>query len=484
MARTTRSNRLSSSDLNLPSGKFPALPYTYIGYVKDNADSQTMGRLLVWVPEFSTSESDETGWLVVNYCSPFAGATNAKSLGNNDTSFDETQSSYGFWMVPPDLGCQVAVFFAGGDPARGFWTGCVYQAQINVDVPDVPFVANHHNFGIPTKYRSLELPVADYNKRTSGRAGRDATRPVHSPRMKGVAAQGLIRDMVRGHSTSSAKREAPSKVFGISTPGPTNPRSPNGEGRLGGHSFVMDDKEGNEHITLKTRSGAQIRIDETNGLIYFINKNGTGWIQIDADGNGDMFFANDFSVRALNDINLRADRDVNIESGRNVNISALKDYASAPGGPVGSVGGGLGGRVIVNAQKDFEVKATEFITMETQGSYLKCVGHHVKSEGDISLDATGNLNFTSGGTAAIGAVTASIQASAVNIDGTVNTNAGMSAAPTAALTQDLLVKAPAGKTNVLASFTDEYNIDRNTQTISTTMERLPTFEPCPEHKVK
>ena len=56
--------------------------------------------------------------------------------------------------------------------------------------------------------------------------------------------QGLTADETRGLTTSSARREVPSSVFGISTPGPLDKGAVSGEfatSRLGGTSIVMDD---------------------------------------------------------------------------------------------------------------------------------------------------------------------------------------------------------------------------------------------------
>ncbi|HAI38899.1 MAG TPA: hypothetical protein DCM40_12650, partial [Maribacter sp.] len=84
-------------------------------------------------------------------------------------------------------------------------------------------------------------------------------RPVLTHIAETLFAQGLIKDKIRGVTSSSARRETPSQVFGISTPGPIDHKGqfapPNTDAvnrhgavggkfahsRLGGHSFVMDD---------------------------------------------------------------------------------------------------------------------------------------------------------------------------------------------------------------------------------------------------
>jgi hypothetical protein len=86
----------------------------------------------------------------------------------------------------------------------------------------------------------------------------------------------------------------------------------------------MDDKDGEERIRLRTRSGAQILLDETNGLVYIINRDGTAWMQMDAEGNIDAYSKKSYSIRSEGNINLRADNAVNIE-GKKINIRSEQD---------------------------------------------------------------------------------------------------------------------------------------------------------------
>ena len=193
-----------------------------------------------------------------------------------------------------------------------------------------------------------------------------STRPVHPFQTDTLLGQGLAKDNVRGTTSSSARRETPSQVFGISTPGPidfegqtTSKReSINRHGkiygdsgdefdfekvahsRLGGNTFVMDDgtpvlREGttnateieNELIRLRTRSGAQLLLHNTEGLAYIINNDGTAWIEFSKDGKIDIYAKDSISVHTENDFNLRAERDINLEAGRNVNIKATGQNA-------------------------------------------------------------------------------------------------------------------------------------------------------------
>ena len=94
-------------------------PGPYVGYVKNSGDINRMGRLFVFIPSLH-GEYDEIGkqqenqLIPVSYCSPFAGQTPLSDTTEGQKQFSNTQKSYGFWMVPPDIDTKVLVMFADG----------------------------------------------------------------------------------------------------------------------------------------------------------------------------------------------------------------------------------------------------------------------------------------------------------------------------------------------------------------------------------
>lgn len=319
-ARTVRSTR---SEEGRQLGRTSLLYGIYLGFVKDASDVQRNGRLRVWIPEFGSPPTEDQSWVTVNYCSPFAGATSVNTISKTDfQNFDTTQTSYGFWMVPPDIDNQVLVMFINGDSSKGVWIGSLYDQFMNNMIPGM--ASNENNWQYPGK----QIPVAEYNKNNTSVTQPDkATKPFEKTKFKGLGNQGLINDRRRGTTTSSARREAPSSVFGIITPGPVIDAnaSPTNIRRKGGSAFIMDDGTGTEYVQLTTKSGAQIRLDETNGFVYLINRDGTAWVQMDKKGNIDIFGATNISMRAQRDFNIRADRNINIEAGQNIFMKAAKD---------------------------------------------------------------------------------------------------------------------------------------------------------------
>ena len=142
-----------------------------------------------------------------------------------------------FGWCPPDVDTKVLVLFADGNPNDAYWIGCVYEdLHESHDTrhwcQNQKFVGNAEQL---TKYNDTEAlesaPVAEAqrkgeseNVRRINQKVRDdnafTVRPVHAPHTDTLIEQGLAKDDVRGTTTSSARRETPSQVFGISTPGP------------------------------------------------------------------------------------------------------------------------------------------------------------------------------------------------------------------------------------------------------------------------
>lgn len=432
-ARTTSTTK---ADNFQPMGRTTALFGVFVGFVKGVDDVQRNGRLQVWIAELGSAPDNPDGWYTVNYCSPFAGATNNETINKADmTSFDGTQTSYGMWMIPPDINNQVLVMFVNGDPSRGIWIGSLYNQYMNNMVPAMASSINSH------QYSGKPVPVAEYNKTDTKITQPDAAfKPFEETKFKGLGNQGLITDRNRGITTSSARREAPSTVFGILTPGP--PIDPNATRatirRKGGSSFIMDDLVGTEYIQLTTKSGAQIKLDETDGFVYLINRDGTAWVQMDKDGNIDIFGARDISVRAQRDFNIRADRNINIEAGQNIFMKAVMDTTeetttftydvnnvpeekTIPVWAYKGQGEGQGGNIVMQAQNNWQSTTQKgaFLTVVEDdmniniGNSLKVqtmnggqnfnskLGIMMTTDASVDVAATGNIRVGSKGSISV-----------------------------------------------------------------------------------
>lgn len=284
----------------------------YVGFVKNNVDVQKMGRLEVFIPELGTNSEDPAQWYIANYASPFAGATNHMDLVKGSKDEAGSQSSYGFWMIPPDLNNQVLVLFINGEPTKCVWFACLFQQNMNHMVPGTA-----SNFSFTDSDKVALEPVVEYNKADESINSDSPIRPRFSPLADAITNEGLNTDFERGPASSSARRESPSKVFGFNTP-----RS---------NAIYIDDDPDNEFIRMRTRSGTQILVHETNGYVYINSSSGNSWIEVSDDGI-DMYSAGSLSMRTEQDFNIRADRNINLDAGNSVNITAgttINEYAGS-----------------------------------------------------------------------------------------------------------------------------------------------------------
>lgn len=286
----------------------------YLGYIKNAEDITRNGRLQVWIPEFNSNPDSKDSWVTISYVSPYAGTTSIFDMGKDGKDSDQTQTAYGFWALPYDKDVPVIVGFINGDPQMGIYLGALHQEYVNHTIPGIGGSRVHDS--------SELLPGAEKNRNDAVKD--TALRPQNKDQIEALTTQGLITDSTRGVASSSARRETPSRVLGLLTPGQ--------------HQFVMDDgdSEGNSSmIRLRTKGGAQIMINDQHGMVYVISKDGKTWMELGNDGNIDIYASNHISLHAERDFNIRAGQDVNIEAGRLVNIKGIQGIVEeAPAGSV------------------------------------------------------------------------------------------------------------------------------------------------------
>lgn len=332
----------------------------YLGTVVNHLDTTFMGGLEVEILK-RTRGGNLKETVQCKYASPFFGQTPYSGLSRN-SGYANTQKSYGFWAVPPDVGTQVIVIMPEGDYANAYWIACVPDTNMNFMTPG--YAGTTFN----DRNRQAALPVGEYNKLAQDPGDQDPhklTRPASPTRVERLQQAGLELDWVRGTNTSSARREAPSMVFGISTPGPPDKAGPthrygpaDGQinapyNRLGGSSFVMDDGDmsmhrrtkategppdyamtesgdrsgkqdipANELIRIQTRTGHQILLHNSEDLVYISHGSGNSWIEMTANGKIDIYSKDSVSIRSENDLNFTADRDINFTAAKNINMIA------------------------------------------------------------------------------------------------------------------------------------------------------------------
>lgn len=470
-----------SSSGTLPEPK----PGPFLAKVISHQDPTYMGILEVELLRPVGNTGSEGQLHQVKMMTPFGGATSVDYIGDED-DYNNTQKSYGMWFVPPDVGTTVMVIFIDGDPKRGFWIGCVVDNAMNFMTP-----------GIAATEQVVEggprAPVAEYNKKVNSSVS-DPTmikKPKH-PLAQVLEDQGLLEDDIRGITTSSARRETPSMVFGISTPGPldTRPGAKTGKigkkewvidnafvSRLGGSTFVMDDgddkylrktpaSEGppeyaaveqgetdgdrtiphNELIRLRTRTGHQILLHNSEDLIYIGNARGTSWIELSSDGKIDIYAEDSISMHTKQDFNFYADRDINMEVGRNFNLKVADRHQTEVGGDC---------NLLVTGNNNIGI--TGNLSLVVTGN------NTVTTNGELNLKTEGGNKFTAGGaTDILSGGKHTETATEIHMNGPAAVSASIATAP-----------------EPLSTFA---NPDETETTIDSIMLRIPSHEPWPHHE--
>lgn len=318
LVKTKAENREFRSGLRIAPG-------TYVAVVMNNKDMRYAGRLEVWVSSFGGAPSDPMTWKTVSYANPFYGITPFSSnkqiledqgaldagqaVGGGQPNNPEKQKkeedikSYGMWVQPPEVGTRVLVTFTEGDDSRGFWFAAIPEIAHGM----VPAIAKGES-GKPEV--EFDPSVSEtFNEADLHKVKRDE----YKDEVKKFETQGLQDDEHRGFVTSSSFRESPSKVMGFNTPS--------------GHSLVMDDGDADgksKIVRIRTAAGNQITMNDDTGMIYVINTQGTGWLELSPSGHLDVYGEAGINLATKKDINLHADNDINIHAGNNLKMVAMK----------------------------------------------------------------------------------------------------------------------------------------------------------------
>jgi hypothetical protein len=393
-----KADRGASTLMNMP----------IIGVVKNNIDPTHSGRIQVYLAQFQApNPNDSANWVTVSYMSPFHG-----SSGNNNNpspsaatdgygKYVGNPQSYGFWASAPDIGSEVLCIFANGDPQQGYYIGCIPKAGVLSMTPSlgstsavVPNSAEAKAYGgadrLPTGEANSNNPTID----NSGSINTDP-KPVQSYQAAILQQQGLLRDNDRGTISSSASRESPSRVFGMSTPGgpiyeggytnatigeaAINPETPDAKlaqvGRTGGHTFTMDDGdlEGqNQLVRLRSSAGHTILMNDSAQSMFMIHANGQTWVEMGAEGTIDLYSTNSVNIRSEGDLNFHADRDINMHAAKDFTV-----YAD---------------NFNVEADTNMNIRTGADLTQYTVGK------HTLKVDGVMALASKGEASIASSGT--------------------------------------------------------------------------------------
>tara|TARA_B100002019_G_scaffold114341_1_gene98388 strand:+ start:4549 stop:6039 length:1491 start_codon:yes stop_codon:yes gene_type:complete len=273
-------------------------------------------------------------------------------------------NTYGFSSHPPAPGSQILVAFPANSDT-GIMIGVLPDVTRNASYPNNPagFIDSQSETIGPTLDTSV-FKQTDKNERPRASAETVRNSEEYSDKtMDGEAhaGQGLGLDSIRGLSSSSFRRESPTQVLGMNTPG--------------GHSLVMDDgtlpnsetcltpdkdrKGGKSNLVrLASAGGAQVLMHDSTGIIYIISQTGKTWIQMSADGKLDLYAEEDISMHTTTDFNLYCGGDFNLDADT-INMKARK-----------------GDMNVEMAMGEFNLHANKDIKLTSDlNGHIKCAGY-------------------------------------------------------------------------------------------------------------
>jgi len=364
-------------------------------------DPTHSGRLEVWISAFGdeNTKDEPSSWTTARYLSPYYGITQHKMIDAPDPDFEANAHSYGMWANVPDPGGKVLVVFSNGERDKCYYIGFIPEPQMNQMVPAIGAKEDvHYNNAAQSEKcaHAARNPVIEMDKREASMNDPEfgkIPKPIHSVVAGQMWKQGIIIDPYRGPISSSAQRESPSYVYGVSTPGrpiytngmfdhEAESKLASGEetdtsivGRRGGHTFVMDDGEtngDNNLIRIRTSTGHQITMTDDGKSIYIVHANGNSWWELGNEGTIDMYAANSINMRTGGEINMHADKNINMNATENINIYSKKNTT-------------------VEAEEALNLTGKKSLTAYSKSKL------GVKADGTLTVEAGGSASWKSAG---------------------------------------------------------------------------------------
>jgi len=299
--RDNYNQNVMNKGVKIPAG-------VYRGVVVNNQDPERKGRIKVQIHKFygmappgldpgtATNGNEWFGAMWCRQLTPYGGTTAPAAADGGGTG----QIAYGVFGSPPDNGNEVLVAFSG-DTHSGIVIGVL---------PDIDRQEGVAGAG---RTRSTDTGETTIGQEVPATANTTREPPPEHPQAEALRTQGLDRDRIRGQNFATPIRDPSSRVNGFSSPT--------------GHAITMDDgslEDGdNLGMRMRTAGGAQILMDDTNGLTYIVNREGNVWIELNRNGDLDIYAGGSLNVHTQGDYNLHVGGSFNMQAGRNINMKAL-----------------------------------------------------------------------------------------------------------------------------------------------------------------
>lgn len=314
------------------------------GIVVDTDDPLEMGRLRIFCPTLNDNPKKlhHLPWAV--YVPPYGGVISNSQYARGTGKYPESTTgavAYGFWGIP-EQGAKAIVACIDGDERRRIWLGCMHEHQEshtiftgrykwegggNVDGPlsstgdnmEPLYTNSGKAFKDDRKSREWKTRQAEYQVNALDPEGNDPNdfksgyTDQFYPQISESEVDPWVKPILGSHGYDWSGNKAvgehkASRVFGFSSPG--------------GHVVMMDDRAFNSRLKIKSATGHQIILDDTNERIYMSTNEGANWIEMDSSGNIDIFSERRVSVHAEKDINFSTDESFRVKAKKGIYMYA------------------------------------------------------------------------------------------------------------------------------------------------------------------
>lgn len=358
-----------------------------MGVVVDTSDPQQMGRVRVRVEAYGdTKFNDDSNlpWAIM--CSPFAGMMYQGEFSRGpEGKSTEGPTAYGMFNAPK-VGAVALVTCLDGDLMTRVVVGYMHVEQTVHSMPHGRYILDQQS----------DQPAGPLN------SGEKQIQPLYDSWSKAFNSRTSYEWKTRGADksvgglTQAFKANNPDGSFASSLPDDSDvsitesdgkkytrttgyPKSRLDSSKLdpqiycwvtpGFHAISMDDSADNGRMRLRTSTGHQIILDDTNERIYISTSEGENWVEMDSDGSIDIFSSTKVSIHAAGDINLRSEQSIRLDADAGVHIRS-------------------GANVNVTAEANINTHATSSIVQQSGGATTHSANsYHVSGGSDIVMTA-------------------------------------------------------------------------------------------------
>ncbi len=297
-----------------------AADHLAIGYVVNNEDPLQMGRVQVRCFAFNDEPDDDDSLPWAFVASPHIGITQYNEF---DTTGNGTMQLHGL-LATPAIGSIAIVAGIFGTSQCRVCLGFICEEFVHDSFPNGAYAINQEKmngpsssygdlmeplttfanvaFGpwSPTNYerisRGYDRPAGAVNATTKHNSKRDDTSETDTMTFKMESGDVVVEQGYTNDPSMPGTISKTNNVYGWRTPS--------------GHVVYMCDDIKSSRIKLTTIKGSQILLDDTNERIYINTAEGNNWIEMDFDGNVDVFSKANVSIRSAKNINLTADEKI------------------------------------------------------------------------------------------------------------------------------------------------------------------------------